>query len=120
MGGRRSYYIKDVVKSNKNSEEARLNLNKSIKSGNLEEVARESANLIVEHRDIAKILIYSKKLFSILKGKYSSDELTILKEINKIVRVDWAEVKNLENFESNTFIDTAVIDNVSRVLKDRS
>lgn len=120
MGGRKSYYIKNVVNPNKNSEQARLKLNKSIKTGNPEEVARESAILSTEHRDIAKILFYSKKLYSVIKEKYSRDDIRVLKELNKKVRNDWTNIKETEKIESNSIINAAVIDIVSRVLKERA
>jgi len=120
MGGRRSYNIKDVVGTGRNVASKKAQLTLSFKSGDVKGVAKNSANLVIEHRDIARILIYSKKLFTTLKNKYSPDELKNLKEINKKVRGDWSNVKSDEQYKSNPIIDTAVVDNVSRVLKERA
>lgn len=120
MGGRSPYYLKEVVGSGKKVGLKKANLTKSFTSGDVEGVARNTANLVLEHRDIAKILIYSKKLFASLKGKYSPDELKIVKEISKKVRIDWANLKSDQRLESNRIIDSAVVDNVSRVMKERA
>ena len=120
MGGRRSYSLTDVVGTSRDVGHKKAQLTKSFNTGDVSGVSRNSANLVVEHRDIAKILIYSRKLFSSVKGKYERDELKSLKDINRKVRVDWSYVKSKQHLESNSIIDSAVVDNVSRVLKERA
>ncbi len=120
MGGRRSYSLSDVVGTSKNVGQKKAQLTKSFNTSDISGISKYSANLVVEHRDIAKILIYSRKLFSSLKGKYGPEELKNLKDINRKVRVDWSYVKSTEKLESNSIIDSAVVDSVSRVLKERA
>ena len=118
MGGRRPYSLKEVIGSSKKIDREKAQLTESINKGNITGVSRSSANLILEHQDIAKILIYAKRLLSDVKGNYRIDELRNIKEISKKIRVDWADLKNREKLVSNHIIDSAVIDNVSRVLKE--
>ncbi len=120
MGGRRSYFLKDVIGTGKKIGQKKAQLTKSFNAGDVIGITTNSANLAVEHRDIGKIIIYTKKLYSYVKGKYKPEELKRLKDINIKVRVDWSHLKSKENLESNTIINTAVIDNVSRVLKERA
>lgn len=119
MGGRRSYSIKEIVKDSPSAVAKRAILTKSFQKKDLKGITRASANLIPEYRDIAKIFIYSQKLLDSIKDKYPPSELAVLKEINRKVRVDWAKKKRDENLESNRIIDAAVVDSVSRVLKER-
>lgn len=120
MGGRRPYSLKDVVGTSRKVGQKKAQLTKSFIAADISGVSKNSANLVVEHRDIAKILIYSKKLFSSVKGKYEPAELKNLKDINRKVRVDWSSVKSKGNLKSNSVIDSAVVDSVSRVLKERA
>ena len=120
MGGRRSYFLKDVVGTGKNVGQKKAQLTRSFNTGDVTGVSTNSANLVVEHRDIAKILIYTKKLYSHVKGKYEPEDLIRLKDINRKVRVEWSQLKSQEKLESNSIINSAVIDNVSRVLKERA
>ncbi len=120
MGGRRSYSLKDVVGTGRKVGRKKATLTTSFKAGDIGAVSRGSADLVVEHRDIGKIVLYSTKLFNSLKGKYSPSELTNLKDINRKVRVAWASVKSKDKLKSNSIIDSAVVDSVSRVLKERA
>jgi hypothetical protein len=119
MGGRRSYSIKEIVSTSPSAIAKRGSLTKSLKGKDVDGITRSSVNLIPDHKDIVKIFIYSEKLLSTIKNKYKQEELKNLKEINRNVRIDWAKKKKRESFESNRIIDAAVIDSVSRVLKDR-
>lgn len=120
MGGRRSYSLKDVVGSGKNIVKKKAQLTKSFKSSDISGVSKNSANLVIEHHDIAKIFLYSKKLYESLIGKYKADELKNLKDINRKVRIDWSIVKSNEKLVSNSIVDSAVVDSVSKVLKEKA
>ena len=120
MGGRKSYFLKDIVGTGRKVGQKKAQLTKSFKTGDAAGVSTGSANLVLEHRDIAKILIYSKKLFAHAKGKYGPEDLKTVRDINRRVRVDWSHLKSKANLESNSIINSAVIDNVSKVLKERA
>lgn len=120
MGGRKSYFLKDVIGTGRKVGQKKAQLTKSFKTADATGVSTASANLVIEHRDMGKILVYSKKLFSHVKGKYAPEDLKIVKDISRRVRVDWAHLKSKANLESNSIINSAVIDNVSRVLKERA
>ncbi len=119
MGGRRSYSIKEFVKETRSAAAKRAALTKSFQKKDFKGITRASASLIPEYRDIAKIFIYSQKLLNSIKKKYPPSKLKVLKEINRKVRIDWAKKKRKEKLESNRIIDAAVVDSVSRVLKER-
>lgn len=119
MGGRRSYSIREIVKDSRSATAKRAALTRSFQRKDLKGISRASASLIPEYRDIAKIFMYSQKLLNSIKDRYPPSELRVLKEINRKVRVDWAKKKRKENLESNRIIDAAVVDSVSRVLKER-
>lgn len=119
MGGRRSYSIKEIVRDSRSAAAKRGVLTRSFQKKDLKGISLASASLIPDHRDIAKIFIYSQKLLDSIKDRYPSTELRILKDINRKVRIDWAEKKRKGNLESNRIIDSAVVDSVSRVLKGR-
>jgi len=119
MGGRTSYSMKEVVGEGPQALAKRNALTKSLREKDIGGIVRSSVKLIPEHRDIAKIYIYSKKLLSAVKGKYPQEELKELKGIIRKVRVDWAEKKKKEKLISNRVIDIGVVDAVSRVLKKR-
>lgn len=120
MGGRKSYFLKDVVGTGKKVGLKKAQLTKSFNSGDITGVAVGSANLTMDHRNIAKILIYSKLLFTHIKEKYKPDELRNLREINRRVRIDWSNLKDRKDLESNQIINSAVIDSVSKALKERA
>lgn len=119
MGGRKPYSIKEVVKDSPRVIAKRAFLTKSFQKKDLKGIVRGSVNLIPEYRDITKIFIYSHKLLDSIKDKYPPSELRVLKEINRKVRIEWARIKGKENLESNRIINAAVVDSVSRVLKER-
>jgi len=119
MGGRTPYSIKEVVGEGRRALDKRNALTKSLREKDIDGIVRSSVKLIPEHRDIAKIYIYSKKLLSAVKGKYPQEELKELKGVVKKVRVDWTEKKKKEKLISNRVIDIGVVDAVSRVLKKR-
>ncbi len=117
MGGRRAYSIREVVGESQRALEKRDALTKSLKERDIGGIARSSVKLIPEHRDIVKIYLFSKKLLSDIKDKYPPQELRVIKEISRKVRVDWAEKKEEERLISNRVIDIGVVDAVSRALK---
>lgn len=119
MGGRRSYSIKDVLGKSASVVAKETSLINSFKKKDVDGITRGSISLVSDYRDIAKIIKYSEILLVEIKDKYRLDELRVLKEINKIVRIDWAEKKRKGNLASNRIIDAAVIDSVSRVLKEK-
>ena len=118
MGGRRSFSVKDVIKDSPSAIAKRAFLTKSFQKKDLKGISRGSASLVPEYRDIAKIFIYSQKLLDSIKDKYRPPELKVLKEINRKVRIEWAKKKTKEKLESNRIIDAAVVDAVSRVLRE--
>jgi len=119
MGGRRTYSVRDVLKDETNVIAKRGSLTRSFKKKDIDGITRGSVGLVSEYRDIVKIFKYSEKLLSTIREKYSPSELKILKEINKKVRLDWAEKKRKESLDSNRIIDAAVVDSVSRVLREK-
>jgi len=120
MGGRRSYSLKDVVGTGRKVDSKKEQLATSFKSGNIEGVTRNSANLVQDHKNIGEIIIYAKKLLTSIKEKYSPDELKNVKKISDKVKIDWAALKQKENITATRIIDSAVVDSVSRTLKEIS
>lgn len=118
MGGRRSYRLKDVVGTGRKVGHLKAQLTTSFKTKDIEGVSKSSANLVIEHKDIGKIIIYGNKLLSSIKDNYSGKDLNNLKDVYRIIRIDWTNLKHKEKLSSNSIIDSAVIDNVSRVLKE--
>lgn len=120
MGGRKPYYLKEVVGTSRDVGRKKAQLTKSLNTGDVTGVSKGSANLVIEHRDIAKILIYSKKLFSSVIERYKQEDLKKLKDIKKKVRFEWSHLKNKEKLKSNPIINSAVVDNVSSVLNEKA
>jgi hypothetical protein len=120
MGGRRSYSIKEVLREDSDTRTKRASLTKALKGEDIDGISRGSANLIPDHKAIAKIFIFSEKLLDTVKDKYTPKDLKELKEINKKVRIDWAKLKKDLNIETIRIVDVGVVDAVSRALKERS
>jgi hypothetical protein len=119
MGGRRSYSIKSFIRSGPGIPAQKANLTKAIQNDDIAGIARSSANLLTQHRDLAKIFILSQKLLESIKSRYKSEDLDTVKQISIRVRSDWAQYKRAFNIESDKIIDDAVIFSVSKFFKDR-
>jgi len=119
MGGRRSYSIGEVIGESQRAIAKRNALANSLKEKDVGGITLGTVNLIPEHRNLAKIFIYSKSLLSDIKDKYPQKKLRVVKEISRKVRVDWSNKKDREKLKSNRVIDIAVVDVVSKVLKER-
>jgi hypothetical protein len=119
MGGRRSYSIKSFVRGGPGIPAQKANLTKAIQNDDLTGIARSSANLLAQHRDLAKIFILSQKLLESIKTQYKSEDLDTVKQISIKVRSDWAQYKRSHEIESDKIIDDAVIFSVSKFFKER-
>lgn len=119
MGGRRSYSIKSFVRSGPGIPAQKANLTKAIQHDDVPGITRSSVNLLSQHRDLAKIFLFSEKLLGEIKSKYKSEDLDTVKQISIKVRSDWALYKRSHEIESDKIIDDAVIFSVSKFLRER-
>lgn len=119
MGGRRSYSINTIISKGPDTTVKKAKLTRALKKEDVEGITRSSTELIPNHRDLAKIFIFSDKLLKRVLNKYSAEDLETVKQISSNVRKDWAHFKAEKGIESDKVIDDSVVFSVSKYLKQK-
>lgn len=118
MGGRRSRPIFQIIRKTPKSEKKISDLAESIEKQDVESIAKKSSLLLSEVIDFEDSFIYTHRLFEDMKGKYREKISIPIKQLEQIVRKEWAIFKRKNNIKISKAAEYNIIHAISKALRE--
>lgn len=110
MGGRRSYSVSAVVGTDPALASEKRAVTRALRTGDPEKIATTSARLVAESERTGSFLFYGMKLLDTVRDLASKSDAISDLELDQQLRTSWAQVKRLNDIESDRALDKIVLD----------
>ncbi len=119
MGSRRSYTLSAVVGKGSDVSAEKGTLTKALKAGNTEQVVSSSAELVAKSQRTGEFFFYGLKLLDALRRLAPAAKSLAPQELDRQIRVAWADVKRLNKIRDDDALDKIVVDAAKQTLRTR-
>jgi hypothetical protein len=119
MGSRRSYTLSAVVGKGSDVSAGKGAVTKAIKAGNTEQLVASSAELVAKSQRTGEFFFYGLKLLDALRRLAPGAGKLTAQELDRQIRVAWADVKRVNKIRDDDALDKIVVDAAKQTLRVR-